>query len=85
MKICIISPLFDPWLVGGAEKYAKTLVDKLSTKYKVVVITSRGPIPRQQNQFQQIEIDIRDQTAAPVHFKAGTTIALLHFRRHGYF
>ncbi|OLB90701.1 MAG: hypothetical protein AUH25_04265 [Thaumarchaeota archaeon 13_1_40CM_38_12] len=50
MKICIISPLFDPWLVGGREKYVKTLVDELSTKHQVVVITSRGPTSRKKNQ-----------------------------------
>ena len=52
MKICLISPLFDPWGTGGSEKYAKTLVEKLSDKHEFVVITTKGPTPRQQNQSQ---------------------------------
>ena len=46
MKICVISPLFEPWLVGGAEKYVSTLARELSSKNEVVVITTKGPKPR---------------------------------------
>src|SRR5438132_2292176 len=50
MKICLIAPLFDPWLVGGAEKYAKTLAEKLSENHQVIVITITLPTPRKQTQ-----------------------------------
>lgn len=50
MKICIIAPLFDPWLIGGAERYTKTLTEELSTKHQVIVITTTGPSSRMQNQ-----------------------------------
>lgn len=51
MKICLIAPLFDPWLVGGAEIYAKTLAKELSLEHEVIVITTIGPIHRKKNQF----------------------------------
>src|SRR5438093_1109866 len=51
MKICLITPLFDPWLVGGAEIYAKTLAKELSVNHEVDVITTVGPIPRKGNQY----------------------------------
>ena len=61
MKICLIAPLFDPWLVGGAEKYAKTLAEKLSEDHQVIVITTTGPVPRKQiqsnNNLKVIEIN----------------------------
>lgn len=47
MKICIISPLFDPWLVGGAEKYITNLANNLAVDNAVTVITTRGPTRRQ--------------------------------------
>jgi len=50
MKICLIAPLFDPWQIGGAERYAKTLAEELSIKHQIVVITSAGPVPRKQDQ-----------------------------------
>lgn len=50
MKICLVAPLFDPWLVGGAERYAKTLADELASKHQVIVITTTGPIPRKMGQ-----------------------------------
>ncbi len=57
MKICIISPLFDPWTVGGAERYAKDLAEELAIEHQVVVITSMGPTPRKQNdQSQNLKI-----------------------------
>src|SRR2546428_1920704 len=43
MKICIISPLFDPWLIGGAEKYITTLSNALSSDNDILVITTAGP------------------------------------------
>src|SRR5690348_1474285 len=49
MKICIVTPLFDPLNVGGAEKYVNTLAQELAKHHKVVVITTAGPIPRKQD------------------------------------
>src|SRR5439155_11082162 len=46
MKICIITPFFDPWIIGGAEKYATTLALALSKNHEVIVITTAGPKPR---------------------------------------
>ena len=60
MRICLIAPLFDPWLVGGAERYAKTLAEELSAKNQVIVITTTGPVTRKQiqshNNLKVIEI-----------------------------
>ena len=50
MKICLISPLFEPWLVGGAERYVCMLAHKLSENHQVLVITTVGPKPRIEKQ-----------------------------------
>jgi len=50
LKICIITPLYDPWNVGGAEKYIKTLVEEFTKHHEIVVITTKGPVPRKQKQ-----------------------------------
>ena len=50
MKICLLSPLFDPWNEGGAEKYVKILAEELATHHEVIVVTTKGPKPRTQNQ-----------------------------------
>jgi hypothetical protein len=42
-------------------------------------------VPLMKNHFQTVEFDIRDQTGESVEFRAGTTIATLHFRKRGYF
>src|SRR5437867_2174733 len=49
MKICLITPLFNPWNVGGAEKYVNTLAEELAKHHEVVVITTTGPTPRKQD------------------------------------
>lgn len=46
MKICFISPFFEPWSIGGAEKYVNTLAHSFSKDHKVFVITSAGPSSR---------------------------------------
>src|ERR1044071_2211572 len=46
MKSCIIPPLFDPWLVGGAEKYVTNLANNFAAHHSVSVITTRGPTQR---------------------------------------
>src|SRR2546425_1407721 len=46
MKICLIAPLFDPWNIGGAEKYVNTLAQELAKHHEIVVITTAGPTPR---------------------------------------
>src|SRR2546428_5773808 len=46
MKICLIAPLFDPWNIGGAEKYVNTLSQELAKHHEIVVITTAGPAPR---------------------------------------
>ena len=52
MKICLIVPFFDPWNIGGAEKYAKTLAEELSRQHQVVIITTAGPVPRKQSHYK---------------------------------
>ena len=52
MKICLIVPFFDPWNIGGAEKYAKTLAEELSIQHQVVIITTAGPVPRKQSHYK---------------------------------
>ena len=42
MKICIITNLFKPYSVGGAESYAETIAKELAKENKVVVITTRA-------------------------------------------
>ena len=47
MKICFITPLFDPWNIGGAEKYINLLANSFSKNHDVIVITTKGPHPRE--------------------------------------
>jgi len=51
MKICLITPLFEPWLIGGAERYVTILAKELSKNHKVVVITGIGTNPRKNEQL----------------------------------
>ena len=46
MKIFIISPLYEPWEVGGAENYVKMLVNCLQGEHDVFIVTTAGPRPR---------------------------------------
>ena len=48
MKICFIAPLFQPWSMGGAEKYMEILAEEFSKNHEVFVITTQGPKPRKQ-------------------------------------
>jgi len=57
MKICVISPLFDPFIVGGAEKFAKQLVDELSKKHQVIVITTAaGKVQNRKTEKNNLKI-----------------------------
>ena len=47
MKICFITPLFDPWNIGGAEKYINILAKSFSKNHDVIVITTKGTHPRE--------------------------------------
>jgi len=49
MKVCLITPLFDPWLIGGVENYVAMLAYELADLHEVVVITTMGPTKRAQN------------------------------------
>jgi len=49
MKVCLITPLFDPWLIGGAERYVTMLATALANFHEVVVITTIGPTKRTLN------------------------------------
>jgi glycosyltransferase involved in cell wall biosynthesis len=49
MKVCLITPLFDPWLIGGVENYVAMLAYNLADLHEVVVITTMGPTKRAQN------------------------------------
>jgi len=40
MKICFVSPFFDPLIIGGAETFASSLVEQLCKHHKVLVITN---------------------------------------------
>jgi glycosyltransferase involved in cell wall biosynthesis len=40
MKICLISNLYNPWIIGGAEIYVEYLAKELSKKHEVFIITS---------------------------------------------
>ena len=51
MKICYIAPLYDPWLLGGAEKYVSILAKELSKNHSVLVITGVGKKERTQEQL----------------------------------
>lgn len=46
MKVCLVTPLFEPWLIGGAERYTATLAGNLSDNFEVVVVTTTGPTKR---------------------------------------
>lgn len=41
MKICFVSNLFSPYVIGGAEIYVQRIAKKLSENHEVTVITSR--------------------------------------------
>jgi len=60
MKICFIAPLFEPWGLGGAEKYVETLVKEFSKENEIFVITTQGPKPRENShensQYRIIEL-----------------------------
>jgi glycosyltransferase involved in cell wall biosynthesis len=56
MKICLIAPLFDPWLIGGAERYVMMLADALYNYHEVIVITTIGPSHRSNGKQNIIEI-----------------------------
>lgn len=55
LKICLITPLFEPWLVGGAENYVIQLAYELVKHHKVVVVTTVGPQVRKPNDSQIIK------------------------------
>lgn len=40
MKICLISNLYKPWVIGGAEIYVENIAKELSKKHEVFIITS---------------------------------------------
>lgn len=46
MKICLITTLFEPWLIGGAERYVTKLAKDLSKNHDVIIITTKGPSQR---------------------------------------
>jgi len=48
LKIVFITPLYEPWGVGGAEKYAYMLTKEFAHEHEVIVITTTGPKPRNQ-------------------------------------
>jgi glycosyltransferase involved in cell wall biosynthesis len=50
MKICLVSNLFEPWNLGGAEKHVAALALELAKAHQVIVITTTGPKPRAENQ-----------------------------------
>jgi glycosyltransferase involved in cell wall biosynthesis len=41
MKICLITNLYNPWVIGGAEIYAETIAKELSKKHEIIVITTK--------------------------------------------
>lgn len=41
MKICLISNLYNPYILGGAEIYAEKIANYLSKENKVIVITTK--------------------------------------------
>jgi len=49
LKIVFITPLYEPWGVGGAEKYAYQVTNELARENEVVVITTKGPKPRNES------------------------------------
>lgn len=56
MKICLISPLFEPWNTGGDTEYINNLAQNLSKEHEVVVITTTGPEKRIQNKTKNFKI-----------------------------
>ena len=61
MKICLIAPLFQPWSVGGAEKYMDILAEEFSKNNDVFIITTQGPKLRKEtnSKFRIIELKQR--------------------------
>ena len=38
MKICLISNLYKPWVIGGAEIYVENIAKELSKKHEVFIM-----------------------------------------------
>ena len=53
MRICILSPLYDPWVWGGAERYAKAIAEGFSREHEVIVVTSKGPSERKKFHYNK--------------------------------
>ena len=59
MKICIISPLYDPSSLGGRERYITTLVSELTKNYEVVVLTTKSFVnEKNKEKFKEKIIEI---------------------------
>ncbi len=41
MRICVISSLYPPYVIGGAELYAETIAKHLAKENEVFVITTK--------------------------------------------
>jgi len=60
LKIVFITPLYEPWGAGGAEKYAYVVTKELAKENEVVVITTTGPKPRNElNNYHPKIIEIK--------------------------
>ncbi len=61
MKICLISNLYSPYVLGGAEVYVQRIAQKLAEKHQVTVITQqpfRGLSSLRANEEIQHEVKI---------------------------
>ncbi|MGH9878745.1 MAG: glycosyltransferase, partial [Nitrososphaerales archaeon] len=81
MKICLITPLFEPWLVGGAEKYVSTLADQLSATNDVTVVTTTGPRKREvgvsNRNLRLIELTINNVASLYDILKSSSNVSML--------
>lgn len=53
MKVCLISNLFDPYILGGAEKYVGTIADGLTASGCEVVVITTAPSVRRLERYQR--------------------------------
>jgi len=49
LKIVFLTPLYEPWGIGGGEKYAYLTTNELARENEVVIITTKGPKPRNES------------------------------------
>jgi CBS domain-containing protein len=88
-SLYVYTDILEPVAVGDTEAQLLRVVDVKGRNGETVHKTfdHLHYVPIQKKRFDTIEVDIRDDTGAPISFETGRLIATLHIRRasHPYF